>query len=127
MFDVPTARLIASAPALDGLDLEGLSKELTKAYSTIVSLRMRLRRTSSDAVTPNELDEILSMLERSDSLRRHLPLSHRTVRIELPLHLSRRLHISFGLRRNSCWELVRILRRWRLSPSARSWLPLSCS
>src|SRR4051812_32450498 len=62
MFDSSTSALIASAPALDGLDQAGLAKELTKAYSTIVSLRMRLRRANESPDFPGELQRILNLL-----------------------------------------------------------------
>jgi hypothetical protein len=39
MFDAQTVELIRSAPPLGGLELEDLPKELTRAYSTIVSMR----------------------------------------------------------------------------------------
>jgi DEAD/DEAH box helicase/Helicase conserved C-terminal domain len=64
MFDAPTAQLIASAPALDGLDLTSLPKDLTKAYSTIVSLRMRLRHANADSPSAGEIEDILGRLER---------------------------------------------------------------
>ena len=64
MFDTPTAELIAAAPALDGLDLSNLPKELTRAYSTIVSLRMRLRGSNVSEAPTEELRSILERLER---------------------------------------------------------------
>jgi superfamily II DNA/RNA helicase len=64
MFDPPTVALITSAPPLEGLDQATLSKELTRAYSTIVSLRMRLRGLSERVDAPDELKEILTLLER---------------------------------------------------------------
>src|SRR5258706_362685 len=63
MFDAPTAALIASAPPLEGLDLAGLPKELTRAYSSIVSLRIRLRRAQAET-SSRELEDILARLER---------------------------------------------------------------
>ncbi len=64
MFDTSTAELIASAPALDGLDLTNLPKELTRTYSTIVSLRMRLREANVSEASTEELRDILARLER---------------------------------------------------------------
>ncbi len=65
MFDAPTAELIAAAPALDGLDLANLSKELTYAYSAIVSLRIRLSWAGRrGAAPPEEIRGIISRLER---------------------------------------------------------------
>jgi superfamily II DNA/RNA helicase len=57
MFDQQTIELIQSAPPLEGLDLTGLPKELTRAYSTIVSLRMRLRESMNAEVYEAELGE----------------------------------------------------------------------
>lgn len=62
MFDTSTAELIASAPALDGLDLTNLPKELTRTYSTIVSLRMRLREATVSESSTEELRAILARL-----------------------------------------------------------------
>lgn len=55
--------LIRSAPPLDGLDLEGLPKELTKAYTQIVSLRMRVRQLMNAETFRAELGEMLHRLE----------------------------------------------------------------
>lgn len=64
MFDTPTAELIAAAPPLEGLDLSDLPKELTRAYSTIVSLRMRLREANVSEAPREELRSVLERLER---------------------------------------------------------------
>src|ERR1700722_10561028 len=63
MFDAQTVELISSAPALDGLDLETLSKDLTRAYSTIVSVRMRLREMLTAETFESELGDIVRRLE----------------------------------------------------------------
>lgn len=57
MFDQQTIDLIQSAPPLEGLDLAELPKDLTRAYSTIVSLRMRLRESITSEVYEAELGE----------------------------------------------------------------------
>jgi len=57
MFDQETIELIQSAPPLEGLDLAELPKELTRAYASIVSLRMRLRQSISAAAYEVELGE----------------------------------------------------------------------
>ena len=57
MFDQQTIELIQSAPPLEGLDLNELPKELTRAYSTIVSLRMRLRESINAEAYEAELGE----------------------------------------------------------------------
>ena len=64
MFDASTAELMSKAPALDGLDLTALPSELTLAYSTIVSLRMRLREITVPEERNEELQTILARLER---------------------------------------------------------------
>jgi len=64
MFDTHTADLIAAAPALDGLNLVDLPKELTRAYSTIVTLRMRLREANASGVPSEDLRPILERLQR---------------------------------------------------------------
>jgi superfamily II DNA/RNA helicase len=43
MFDADTVRLIARAPALEGVNLEDLPRQLTSAYAAIVAARIRLR------------------------------------------------------------------------------------
>lgn len=43
MFDPSTESLIRNAPALEGLDLQGLPKEFTRIFASIVASRMRLR------------------------------------------------------------------------------------
>src|ERR1700733_7230041 len=63
MFDPITAALYRAAPALDGLDLEGLPKRLTSAFADIVSARIRLRGEAYDRVSP-ELTETLNELRR---------------------------------------------------------------
>ena len=63
MFDAQTVELIRSAPPLDGLDLETLPKQLTEAYSRIVSLRMRLRELLSAERFETELGEMIRRLE----------------------------------------------------------------
>lgn len=48
MFDPITTQLIRAAPALDGLDLDSLPKQLTSAFADIVSARILLRSASSE-------------------------------------------------------------------------------
>ncbi|MEP9397610.1 DEAD/DEAH box helicase [Mesorhizobium sp. KR2-14] len=55
MFDPITTLLVRSAPALEGLDIEGLPKRLTNAFADIVSARIRLRT----AVEPGERTELV--------------------------------------------------------------------
>ncbi|WP_031498135.1 DEAD/DEAH box helicase [Bryobacter aggregatus] len=63
MFDQQTIELIQSAPPLDGLSLNELPRDLTRAYSTIVSLRMRLRESLTDLDYASELGAIEKRLE----------------------------------------------------------------
>jgi len=62
MFDPITTKLINSAPSLQGLDLERLPEEFTRAYAEIVSFRIHLARNAG------RLPEILS--EKLDEFRR---------------------------------------------------------
>jgi hypothetical protein len=63
VFDAQTVELIRSAPPLDGLDLENLPKELTRSYSKIVSLRMRLREMLTAETFDAELGGTIQYLE----------------------------------------------------------------
>src|SRR5579872_1983136 len=63
MFDAQTVELIRSAPPLDGLELETLPKQLTEAYSRIVSLRIRLRELLSAERFETELGDMVRRLE----------------------------------------------------------------
>src|ERR1700693_84140 len=62
MFDSQTVALIASAPALDGLDLAALPKELTSAYAAIVAARIRLRSVVPSADDRPRLPEDMLIL-----------------------------------------------------------------
>jgi hypothetical protein len=64
VFDTQTADLIRSAPPLEGLDLDNLPKQLTQAYSTIVSLRMRLREVQTAETLDPDFAATLLQLER---------------------------------------------------------------
>jgi hypothetical protein len=63
MFDADTVDLIRSAPPLEGLELDDLPKVLTRAYSRIVSLRMRLRSNLSAEAFEAELGDMTRELE----------------------------------------------------------------
>jgi superfamily II DNA/RNA helicase len=63
MFDPITTALIQSAPAFDGLDIEGLPKRLTNAFADIVSARIRLR-SASETGDREELIQTLEELRR---------------------------------------------------------------
>lgn len=64
MFDPDTSKLIASAPALDGLDLDSLPEELTKAYASIVTARMRLREIAEGPAAQGDIDAVATKLRR---------------------------------------------------------------
>src|ERR1700733_6221935 len=64
MFDPQTAALIRSAPPLEGLNLDELPKELTRAYAQIVSLRMRMRELVNAETFGAELGDIVRRLEK---------------------------------------------------------------
>lgn len=57
MFDQQTIDLIQAAPPLPGLNLGDLPKELTRVYSTIVALRMRMRAAVDAATYQAELGD----------------------------------------------------------------------
>jgi hypothetical protein len=63
MFDPQTVELIRAAPPLDGRELEQLPKQLTEAYSRIVSLRMRLREILTEEIFQTELGDMVRQLE----------------------------------------------------------------
>lgn len=51
VFDPITAELIASSPALAGLDLNALPKKLTEAFAEIIAARIRLRGARDDTAS----------------------------------------------------------------------------
>lgn len=63
MFDAITADLIRSAPPLEGLDLDALPQQLTDAFATVVSARIRLRNGALDA-SQAELEDTMGFLSR---------------------------------------------------------------
>jgi hypothetical protein len=63
MFDAITADLIRSAPPLEGLNLDALPQQLTDAFATVVSARIRLRNGALDA-SQAELDDTMEFLSR---------------------------------------------------------------
>lgn len=64
MFDPITSALIRSAPALDGLNLQDLPKQLTEAFAQVVSARIRTRTRSAGEGASQELKEKLATLRR---------------------------------------------------------------
>lgn len=60
MYDEATRSFIAAARPLEGLDLDALPEQLTRAYTAIVSLRVRLR----EQATPESLAQTLEWLHR---------------------------------------------------------------
>jgi hypothetical protein len=81
MFDPITTDLIRTAPALEGLDLDGLPKRLTSTFADIVSARIRLQGSAGAEVGP-ELSETLSELRR-------LASAHETYVALLPERINR--------------------------------------
>lgn len=63
MFDPFTTALIASAPQLEGVDIEALPKRLTQAFADVVSARLRFRG-NPDAQLPDELITRLQEMRR---------------------------------------------------------------
>jgi superfamily II DNA/RNA helicase len=63
MFDADTAKLIASATPLPGLNLEDLPQQLTEAYTKLVSTRIRLRAIEQGAL-PADIEKIVSDTRR---------------------------------------------------------------
>lgn len=64
MFDSDTVNLISGAPKLDDLDLAELPQILTKAYTTIVSARIRLRETINADKDSTDITEINHYMRR---------------------------------------------------------------
>ncbi|MDP3652721.1 MAG: DEAD/DEAH box helicase [Rhodoferax sp.] len=64
MFDTETVALISRAPALAGLDLAELPQQLTNAYASIVSARIRLRENANESALSNDIDAIVLKMRR---------------------------------------------------------------
>jgi len=64
MFDAETARLIAGAPALEGVDLAALPQDFTNAYAAIVAARLRLEAGSHSEQLPEDIAAIVSRMRR---------------------------------------------------------------
>lgn len=64
MFDSETVDLISGAPSLDGLNLAELPQLLTKAYTTIVSARIRLRESVDEDKQSADIIKINSEMRR---------------------------------------------------------------
>lgn len=64
MFDADTVALISSAPPLPGLDLADLPRQLTDAYATLVSARIRLRGLAAEEPLPEVIEKIVSDTRR---------------------------------------------------------------
>lgn len=54
MFDAETARLISSAPPLDGLDLDRLPQFLTQAYALVIQARLRAGNPTQGESEPDQ-------------------------------------------------------------------------
>jgi hypothetical protein len=64
MFDADTIELISGAPALEGLELTDLPRQLTDVYAKIVAARIRLRELSEGSELPSEVTESVQTLRR---------------------------------------------------------------
>jgi superfamily II DNA/RNA helicase len=61
MFDPVTTALIASGPALDGVDLSDLPQEFTRAFADIVAARIRLRENPAAKISGELAQTLLDM------------------------------------------------------------------
>ena len=59
MFDAGTAALIRSAPAVEGVDPEGLPQELTLIYAHLVTLRLQAADPDPAIERAPDLDRLL--------------------------------------------------------------------
>lgn len=64
MFDSDTSALVAGAPELDGLDLSSLPEQLTDAYASIVTARVRMRTLADGIPLPDDIEEIAAQMRR---------------------------------------------------------------
>lgn len=64
MFDADTSALISGAPALEGLDLSTLPEQLTDAYASIVTARVRLRELAVGARRPADIEALATQMRR---------------------------------------------------------------
>lgn len=64
MFDSDTVSLISGAPELEGLDLSALPEQLTDAYASVVTARVRLRELSANAQRPEDIEAIITQMRR---------------------------------------------------------------
>lgn len=61
MFDPVTSSLIATAPPLEGVDLNELPKEFTHAFADIVAARIRMRENLDTRLSSELVDSLLRM------------------------------------------------------------------
>ena len=64
MFDADTSALISGAPELEGLDLSTLPQQLTDAYASIVTARVRLRELGSTIGLPGDLQAVATKMRK---------------------------------------------------------------
>lgn len=64
MFDADTSALISGAPELEGLDLPSLPEQLTDAYTSIVTARVRLRELAAGAALPADIEALATQMRR---------------------------------------------------------------
>lgn len=64
MFDADTSSLISRAPELEGLDLASLPEQLTDAYASIVTARVRLQTLADGKPLPEEIEALVTHMRR---------------------------------------------------------------
>lgn len=64
MFDADTIALISDAPELEGLDLSTLPEQLTDAYASIVTARVRLRELAGTSQLPDDIAALVTQMRR---------------------------------------------------------------
>lgn len=97
MFDPETTSLIRQAPALPELDLERLPEELTKAFASLVSFRVRLAGNPAalPAALNTKLDEFRRMAATFETLVALLPeLANRRAAAFVAAHAQQLLHLA---------------------------------
>ena len=76
MFDPVTSSLIATAPPLEGVDLDELPKEFTRAFADIVAARIRMRENPDTRLSSELVDSLLRM--------RRIAATHEALVVLLP-------------------------------------------
>src|SRR5450759_4348358 len=64
MFDSDTSALIAGTPELEGLNLSKLPDQLTDAYASIVTARVRLRELEAGKPLPDDIEALTMQMRK---------------------------------------------------------------